>query len=101
MAFNFDNEINKQLNSLEPEETDINIGHSWWCRWGTQSRKWEIKRKTKKEEKEEEQEENEMNFISWYEIILFHGMKWNELFHELIQKSYLEKFDFIKKQLLG
>ena len=24
MAFNFDNEINKQLNSLEPEETDIN-----------------------------------------------------------------------------
>ena len=24
MTFNFDNEINKQLNSLEPEETDIN-----------------------------------------------------------------------------
>ena len=24
MAFNFDNEINRQLNSLEPEETDIN-----------------------------------------------------------------------------
>ena len=38
----------------------------------------------KKNENEEEKEENEI-----------------ELFHELIKKSYLEKLDFMRKQLLG
>ena len=45
----------------------------------------EMKQKEKeKKEKNENEEENEI-----------------ELFHELIKKSYLEKLDFMRKQLLG
>ena len=89
MAFNFDNEINKQLNSLEPEETDINkittVTHRTLLMMSMRDAVMEMRDKKKDEKKkEEEEEENEV-----------------KLFHELIQKSYLEKLDFIKKQLLG
>ena len=88
MAFNFDNEINKQLNSLEPEETDINkitkVTHRTLLMMSMRDAVMEMRDKKKDEKKEEEEEENEI-----------------KLFHELIQKSYLEKLDFIKKQLLG
>ena len=89
MAFNFDNEINKQLNSLEPEETDINkitkLTHRTLLMMSMRDAVMEMRDKKKDEKKkEEEEEENEV-----------------KLFHELIQKSYLEKLDFIKKQVLG
>ena len=88
MAFNFDNEINKQLNSLEPEETDINkitkVTHRTLLMMSMRDAVMEMRDKKKDEKKEEEEEENEI-----------------KLFHELIQKSYLKKLDFIKKQLLG
>ena len=88
MAFNFDNEINKQLNSLEPEETDINkitkVTHRTLLMMSMRDAVMEMRDKKKDEKKEEEEEENEI-----------------KLFHELIQKSYLEKLDFIKKQVLG
>ena len=90
MAFNFDNEINKQLNSLEPEETDINkitkVTHRTLLMMSMRDAVMEMRDK-KKDEKKEEEEEEEENEI--------------KLFHELIQKSYLEKLDFIKKQVLG
>ena len=89
MAFNFDNEINRQLNSLEPEETDINkitkVTHRTLLMMSMRDAVMEMRDKKKDEKKEEEEEEeNEI-----------------KLFHELIQKSYLEKLDFIKKQVLG
>ena len=88
MAFNFDNEINKQLNSLEPEETNINkitkVTHRTLLMMSMRDAVMEMRDKKKDEKKEEEEEENEI-----------------KLFHELIQKSYLEKLDFIKKQVLG
>ena len=89
MAFNFDNKINKQLNSLEPEETDINkitkVTHRTLLMMSMRDAVMEMRDKKKDEKKEEEEEEeNEI-----------------KLFHELIQKSYLEKLDFIKKQVLG
>ena len=89
MTFNFDNEINKQLNSLEPEETDINkitkVTHRTLLMMSMRDAVMEMRDKKKDEKKEEEEEEeNEI-----------------KLFHELIQKSYLEKLDFIKKQVLG
>ena len=89
MTFNFDNEINKQLNSLEPEETNINkitkVTHRTLLMMSMRDAVMEMRDKKKDEKKEEEEEEeNEI-----------------KLFHELIQKSYLEKLDFIKKQVLG
>ena len=87
MAFNFDNEINKQLNSLEPEETDINkitkVTHRTLLMMSMRDAVMEMRDKKKDEKKEEEEEENEI-----------------KLFHELIQKSYLEKLDFMRKKLL-
>ena len=86
MASNFDNEINKQLNSPEPEETDIikitKVTHRTLLMMSMRDAVMEMR--DKKKDKKKEEEENEI-----------------KLFHELIQKSYLEKLDFIKKQLLG
>ena len=88
MASNFDNEINKQLNSPEPEETDIikitKVTHRTLLMMSMRDAVMEMRDKKKDEKEEEDEEENE-----------------TKLFHELIQKSYLEKLDFIKKQLLG
>ena len=89
MAFNIDNEINKQLNSLEPDETDIEkitkATHRSLLMMSVRYAVMEMREK-KKDEKEEDEKENDENEI--------------KLFHELIQKSYLEKLDFIKKQLI-
>ena len=90
MAFSIDNEINKQLNSLEPDETDIEkitkATHRSLLMMSVRDAVMEMREK-KKDEKEEDEKENDENEI--------------KLFHELIQKSYLEKLDFIKKQVLG
>ena len=90
MAFNVQNEINKLLNSLEPEETDINK----IAKGANKSllmmsiRDVAIEMKKRKKEKDDEKEElNDEDEI--------------KLFDEMIQKSYLEKLDFMKKTLLN
>ena len=89
MAFSIDNEINKQLNSLEPDETDIEkitrATHRSLLMMSVRDAVMEMREK-KKDEKEEDEKENDENEI--------------KLFHELIQKSYLEKLDFMRKKLL-
>ena len=93
MAFNIQNEINKLMNSLEPEETDINkiakVAHrsllilSVWDA-ATEMEMEKRRKREKDDEKEELNDEDE-----------------TKLFHEMIQKSYLEKLHFIKKTLLN
>ena len=88
MAFNVQNEINKLMNSLEPEENDINkiakVAHRSILIMSVRDAVMEMREKKKEEEEGEKNDENEI-----------------ELFHEMIQKSYLEKLDFIKKTLLN
>ena len=90
MAFNVQNEINKLLNSLEPEETDINkiakVAHKSLLMMSIQDVAIEMK-KRKKEKDDEKEELNDEDEI--------------KLFDEMIQKSYLEKLDFMKKTLLN
>ena len=89
MAFNIDNKINKQLNSLEPDETNIEkitkATHRSLLMMLVRDVVMEMREK-KKDKKEEDEKENDENEI--------------KLFHELIQKSYLEKLDFMRKKLL-
>ena len=88
MAFNVQNEIDKLMNSLEPEEKDINkiakVAHRSILIMSVRDAVMEMREKKKEEEEGEKNDENEI-----------------ELFHEMIQKSYLEKLDFIKKTLLN
>ena len=90
MAFNVQNEINKLLNSLEPEETDINkiakVAHKSLLMMSIRDVAIEMK-KRKKEKDDEKEELNDEDEI--------------KLFDEVIQKSYLEKLDFMKKTLLN
>ena len=90
MAFNVQNEINKLLNSLEPEETDINkiakVAHKSFLMMSIRDVAIEMK-KRKKEKDDEKEELNDEDEI--------------KLFDEMIQKSYLEKLDFMKKTLLN
>ena len=90
MAFNVQNEINKLLNSLEPEETDINkiakVAHKSLLMMLIRDVAIEMK-KRKKEKDDEKEELNDEDEI--------------KLFDEMIQKSYLEKLDFMKKTLLN
>ena len=90
MAFNVQNEINKLLNSLEPEETDINkiakVAHKSLLMMSIRGVAIEMK-KRKKEKDDEKEELNDEDEI--------------KLFDEMIQKSYLEKLDFMKKTLLN
>ena len=90
MAFNVQNEINKLLNSLEPEETDINkiakVAHKSLLMMSIRDVAIEMK-KRKKEKDDEKEELNDEDEI--------------KLFDEMIQKSYLEKLDFMKKTLLN
>ena len=87
MAFNVQNEINKLLNSLEPEETDINkiakVAHKSLLMMSIRDVAIEMKKrkKEKDDEKEELNDEDE-----------------TKLLHEMIQKSYLGKLDFMKKK---
>ena len=75
------------MNSLEPEENDINkitkVTHESLMILSVADAAAIINNK-KKDEKEELSEEDEL-----------------KLFHEIIQKSYLEKLDFMRKELLG
>ena len=90
MAFNVQNEINKLLNSLEPEETDINkiakVANKSLLMMSIRDIAIEMK-KRKKEKDDEKEELNDEDEI--------------KLFDEMIQKSYLEKLDFMKKTLLN
>ena len=88
MAFNVQNEINKLLNSLEPEETDINkianVAHRPLLIMPIRDAvtEMEMEKRRKKEKNDEKEELNED------ETKLF----------EMIQKSYLGKLDFMKKK---
>ena len=88
MAFNVQNEINKLLNSLEPEETDINkiakVAHRSLLIMSVRDAvmEMEMEKRRKKEKNDEKEELNED------ETKLF----------EMIQKSYLGKLDFMKKK---
>ena len=90
MAFNVQNEINKLLNSLEPEETDINkianVAHRSLLIMPIRDAvtEMEMEKRRKKEKNDEKEELNED------ETKLF----------EMIQKSYLGKLDFMKKKTL-
>ena len=90
MAFNVQNEINKLLNSLEPEETDINkiakVANKSLLMMSIRDVAIEMK-KRKKEKDDEKEELNDEDEI--------------KLFNEMIQKPYLEKLDFMKKTLLN
>ena len=93
MAFNVQNEINKLLNSLEPEETDINkiakVAHRSLLILSVRDAAMEMEmEKRRKKEKDDEKEE-------------LNDEDETKLLHEMIQKSYLEKLDFIKKTLLN
>ena len=88
MAFNVQNEISKLLNSLEPEETDINkianVAHRSLLTMSIRDAvtEMEMEKRRKKEKNDEKEELNED------ETKLF----------EMIQKSYLGKLDFMKKK---
>ena len=88
MAFNVQNKINKLLNSLEPEETDINkianVAHRSLLIMPIRDAvtEMEMEKRRKKEKNDEKEELNED------ETKLF----------EMIQKSYLGKLDFMKKK---
>ena len=93
MAFNVQNEINKLMNSLEPEETDINkiakVAHRSLLILSVRdaATEMEMEKRRKREKYDEKEELNDEDET--------------KLFHEMIQKSYLEKLDFIKKTLLN
>ena len=76
----------KLLNTLEPDENDIDkiskITHK--CLMVMSVRDASIIMNNRKEKKENENDEDEMN-----------------LFHELNQKTYLEKIDLMRKELLN
>ena len=88
-------EIEKELNMLEPEEKDVNkiaraIHRSllmMLIREAVMEMREENKENKENGEGEGEAEEEEEEKI--------------KLFHEKIQKSYLEKIDFLKKTLLN
>ena len=76
----------KLLNTLEPDENDIDkiskVTHK--CLMVMSVRDASIIINNRKEKKENENDEDEMN-----------------LFHELNQKTYLEKIDLMRKELLN
>ena len=93
MAFNVQNEINKLLNSLEPEETDINkiakVAHRSLLIMSVRDAvmKMEMEKRRKKEKNNEKEELNDKDKT--------------KLLNKMIQKSYLDKLDFMKKALLN
>ena len=76
----------KLLNTLEPDENDIDkiskVTHK--CLMVMSVRDASIIMNNRKEKKENENDEDEMN-----------------LFHELNEKTYLEKTDLMRKELLN
>ena len=92
MAFNEQNEISKLLNSLEPEETDINkianVAHRSLLVMSIRDAvtEMEMEKRRKKEKNDEKEELNDEDDTKLF---------------EMIQKSYLGKLDFMKKTLLN
>ena len=92
MAFNVQNEISKLLNSLEPEETDINkianVAHRSLLIMSIQDAvtEMEMEKRRKKEKNDEKEELNDEDDTKLF---------------KMIQKSYLGKLDFMKKTLLN
>ena len=92
MAFNVQNEINKLLNSLEPEETDINkiakVAHRSLLIMSVRDAvmEMEMEKRRKKEKNDEKEELNDEDDTKLF---------------EMIQRSYLGKLDFMKKTLLN
>lgn len=83
-TINIDEEIQKELNSLAPEENDVDkIAKMTHRSLLLMSVKNAVIIMAENEHKINE-EENEM-----------------DLFHQLIRKLYLEKLDFIRKELLS
>ena len=84
LTINIDEEIQKELNSLAPEENDVDkIAKMTHRSLLLMSVKNAVIIMAENEHKMNE-EENEM-----------------DLFHQLIRKLYLEKLDFIRKELLS
>ena len=84
LTINIDEEIQKELNSLAPEENDVDkIAKMTHRSLLLMSVKNAVIIMAENEHKINE-EENEM-----------------DLFHQLIRKLYLEKLDFIRKELLS
>ena len=89
MAFNVQNEISKLLNSLKPEETDINkianVAHRSLLIMSIQDAvtEMEMEKRRKKEKNDEKEELNDEDDTKLF---------------EMIQKSYLGKLDFMKKK---
>ena len=92
MAFNVQNKINKLLNSLEPEETDINkianVAHRSLLIMPIRDAvtEMEMEKRRKKEKNDEKEELNDEDDTKLF---------------EMIQRSYLGKLDFMKKTLLN
>ena len=92
MAFNVQNEISKLLNSLEPEETDINkianVAHRSLLIMPIRDAvtEMEMEKRRKKEKNDEKEELNDEDDTKLF---------------EMIQRSYLGKLDFMKKTLLN
>ena len=92
MAFNIQNEISKLLNSLEPEETDINkianVAHRSLLTMSIRDAvtEMEMEKRRKKEKNDEKEELNDEDDTKLF---------------EMIQRSYLGKLDFMKKTLLN
>ena len=92
MAFNIQNEISKLLNSLEPEETDINkianVAHRSLLTMSIRDAvtEMEMEKRRKKEKNDGKEELNDEDDTKLF---------------EMIQKSYLGKLDFMKKTLLN
>ena len=92
-TINIQEEINKTLNSLDPEENDINkiakATHRSLLLMSVKDAVMEMRDEEEKEEKRkkgegEEEKNDEM-----------------KKFHEKIQKSYLQKLNFLRRQLLN
>ena len=91
-SFDINAKIEEELNSLSDQEDDVNklarATHRSLLMLSIKDAVMEMRKREKEnEEKNEKNEENEENEIN--------------LFHELIKKSYLEKIDFMRKQLPG
>ena len=84
-TFKPEEEIEKLLNSLEPEENDVDkiskVTHKYLMVMSVRDATTKINNMRKDEKLENEDKIN--------------------LFHELIQKSYFEKINFMRKELLN
>ena len=83
-------EINKTFNSLDPEEKDVEkiskAAHRALLLMSVRDVVMEMREEKNEENRDEEEEKEEEKM---------------KLFHEKIQKSYLEKLNFLRRQLLN